>query len=119
MLTHLDLGAQAESLVAHSLEQQGFKIIERNYKKPCGEIDLIALNADFIVFVEVKMRSNYYFDLDQLITPSKQRKIMNTASIYLAANNYHDKSCRFDVALVEIENNQPRITYLSDAFSEM
>jgi Holliday junction resolvase-like predicted endonuclease len=65
------------------------------------------------------MRSNYFFDLDQLITPAKQRKIMNTASLYLATNNYHDKSCRFDVALVEIENNYPRITYLSDAFSEM
>src|SRR5581483_5462846 len=106
MADHLELGSQAESLVAKKLEQQGFSILERNYKKPCGEIDLIALNSEYILFVEVKMRSKYYFDLEQVVTPAKQKKIMNTASIFLATHNFHDKSCRFDVALVEIENNQ-------------
>ncbi len=119
MTTNITLGNQAETLVADSLIQQGYKIIARNYKERWGEIDLIGLKDDLLIFVEVKMRSKYYFDLAQVVTESKQQKIMNTASTFIADHNYHDKSCRFDVALVQLENNTPQITYLPDAFSQM
>ena len=62
------------------------------------------------------MRTTRYFDPAELITPSKQRKIIITASAYLARNNIDDKDCRFDVALVEVENNTFAMTYLENAF---
>lgn len=111
------LGAQAETFVAQSLEKKGFKIVERNYKKVYGEIDLIALKDKLLLFIEVKMRSNTYFDLAQVITPSKQKKIINTASMYIEQHKYYDKDCRFDVALVELQNEQLQLTYLADAFT--
>lgn len=108
-------GDQAETLVAEHLEKQGFTILERNYRKAYGEIDVIARNKDLVVFVEVKMRTQQYFDLAQLITYSKQKKIMNVANVYLAQQK-KTGSCRFDVALVEMQGNIPEITYIQDAF---
>lgn len=109
------LGDHAETLVAQHLQKQGFTILERNYRKVYGEIDVIACNKNLIVFVEVKMRTQQYFDLAQLITYSKQKKIMNVAQIYLAQHNTAS-SCRFDIALVAMYGDTPEITYIQDAF---
>lgn len=110
------IGTQAELFVARQLEANGFTILEHNYKKKYGEIDIIASNKDLMIFVEVKMRAKRYFDAAELITPSKQRKIITTASAYLTFNAIEDKDCRFDVALVETRNNTFTMTYLADAF---
>lgn len=110
------LGTHAELFVARQLESQGYKILEHSYKKKYGEIDLIASKKDLLIFVEVKMRTTRYFDPAELITPSKQRKIIRTASAYLARNKIDDKDCRFDVALVEVENNTFAMAYLENAF---
>lgn len=118
MAIHLELGSQAEQLVAHHLEKQGFAIVDQNYKKKFGEVDLIALKADLLIFVEVKMRSKSYFDSAELITRSKQRKIINVAHEYISRHKHYDKTCRFDVALVELQENNPHITYLPNAFGD-
>jgi putative endonuclease len=110
------LGNQAEQLVAQSLIKNGFTIVERNYKKSFGEIDVIAQKGQLLAFVEVKMRTRSYFDLADVVTPAKQKKIIRVASEYLVRTQQDDKECRFDVALVELENNQPTITYITNAF---
>lgn len=110
------LGTHAELFVAQQLEAQGFAILEHNYKRKCGEIDLIATKKDLLIFVEVKMRSARYFDPAELITLSKQKKIIKTASEYLARNNITTKDCRFDVALVELWSSEFFMAYLTDAF---
>lgn len=110
------LGTHAELFVADQLKKQGFAILEHSYKKKYGEIDLIACKNDLLVFVEVKMRTTHYFDSAELITPSKQRKILITASAYLTRNKIDDKDCRFDVALVQIENDTFAMHYLENAF---
>lgn len=110
-------GDHAEALVADYLQQQGFTILERNYRKPYGEIDLIATTKELLVFVEVKMRSAQYFDLAQVITYSKQQKIITVAQEYLTRHSQQAHSCRFDVALVCIENGAPQITYVPNAFA--
>lgn len=112
------LGTHAELFVARQLEAEGFTILEHNYKKKFGEIDLIASKKELLIFVEVKMRTTRYFDPAELITPSKQHKIIITASNYVACNNIDDKDCRFDVALVEIQNNTFTMNYISDAFQQ-
>ncbi len=111
------LGQQGEDLVAQKLQQDGFTILERNYRKQYGEIDLIACKDDVLAFVEVKMRTRCYFDLSEVITRSKQRKIAMVAQYYAVHNNYDDKVWRFDVALVEQGKTSPTITYLPNAFT--
>ncbi|MCX5922240.1 MAG: YraN family protein [Candidatus Dependentiae bacterium] len=118
MHKNTQLGSQAEELVALQLTKKGFAIMELNYKQKFGEIDVIARKDSLLIFVEVKMRTNNHFDLAEVITHSKQQKIIRTASHYLAYNKYEDSECRFDVALVQLENNMPQITYIPNAFEK-
>jgi putative endonuclease len=107
-------GAQAEQKVAAQLTQQGFTIAAYNYRTRSGEIDIIATNKHLVVFVEVKMRTRSLFDLAEVITISKQKKITCAALHYVAHQpDIADKSWRFDVALVE----QDQITYIENAFT--
>ncbi len=108
------LGQDGENLVSKYLSQKGFAIVAQNYRKRYGEIDLIAQKKDLIVFVEVKRRSKRFFDMCQLITFSKQKKIILVAKEYIARYGHDQKVCRFDVALIEGD----RITYLPNAFTE-
>lgn len=106
------LGKDGEKLVAQKLKQNGFNIEHQNYRLPFGEIDLIARKKNLLIFVEVKRRSSLSFDLAQLITPAKQRKISLVASQYIAYYHQEDKTCRFDVALILGD----QITYIENAF---
>jgi len=108
------LGALGEDLVAKNLEQQGFTIQHRNYRRRYGEVDIIADKDDVLVFVEVKCRKHAYFDVSQLVPWSKQKKIIMVAKDYIARYDHAEKVCRFDVALVEGE----KLTYLENAFCE-
>jgi len=107
-------GTEGEQLVAAELKKQGFVVEHKNYRKPYGEIDLIASKKDLLVFVEVKRRTRAPFALGQLITPSKQKKIILVAQEYIARYNHEEKYCRFDVALLVGK----KITYIPDAFME-
>lgn len=111
-------GKKGEDLVARKLTREGFKILAQNYRKPFGEIDLIAIKNDLIIFVEVKMRQACYFDLAEVIIPSKQKKIIAVAKAYFAEYNYGHKTGRFDVALVEGTGENTTITYIPNAFMD-
>ncbi|HZW61241.1 MAG TPA: YraN family protein [Candidatus Babeliales bacterium] len=113
------LGTQGEELVVQFLESKGYTILERNYAKQYGEIDLIASKNDIIAFIEVKTRKQDYFDLEEVILPSKQRKIIAVAKAYLARQKkIIDAIGRFDVALVHGSGSHARINYLENAFGE-
>ncbi len=112
------LGREAEQKTAHYLLQNGFSIIELNYRKKRGEIDIIASTHDLLVFVEVKMRQNNYFDLSDVITPGKQRKIIAVAKEYIGRNGWQERSYRFDVALMHGTENNLELTYIQNAFNE-
>ena len=112
------LGKEAEEKVADNLRSQGFKIVEQNYRKRHGEIDLIATKASLMVFVEVKMRQHQYFDLSDVITPSKQRKIISVAKEYIARKGTGNQSYRFDVALLQGTPQGLNVQYISNAFNE-
>jgi putative endonuclease len=116
IMTRKKQGKHGEELIANHLEKQGMKILARNYRKQFGEIDLIAGNKRLLVFVEVKLRTFDYVDLAELVVPAQQRRIIATAKAYLAEHGHIDKLCRFDVALVHAKEEEPRITYIPDAF---
>lgn len=111
-------GYQAEQLVARYLEQAGFVIKACNYRLRGGEIDIIAMKADLIAFVEVKWRIAPQFDPAHVIVPRKQQTIITTARHFMATHNYHDYTGRFDVALVIGQSGQETIRYLENAFQE-
>ena len=110
------LGAAGETKVVNYLLQDGFTIIERNYRVREGEIDIIAQKKELLVFVEVKTRASETEALSEVITRSKQKKIIFTAKHFLVTHQYKNHVYRFDVALVE--GTDLTITYIPNAFSE-
>ncbi|MBR3898958.1 MAG: YraN family protein [Elusimicrobiaceae bacterium] len=106
-------GAQAETLAANYLQQKGYKILARNYRKNCGEIDIIALDGKTLVFAEVKSRTSSAFGGPlAAITKSKQNKISATALCYIKENAPKFDSIRFDaICLLNGE-----MTHLPNAF---
>ncbi len=114
----LQQGKAAEDFVADHLMSNRFTIHARNYRKRDGEIDLIAGKSDLMIFVEVKMREDNYFDLSTVITPSKQRKIIAVAKEYIAHLSYAQRTYRFDVALVQGTKHRWELSYIPNAFNE-
>lgn len=95
-----EAGARAEALAASFLEARGLTILERNWRCRFGEIDLIARDADTLVFVEVRARSGGAFGgAAASIDRAKQRKLAAAATLYLARVG-SSTPCRFDALLV-------------------
>ncbi len=110
------IGAAGETRIAHHLEENGFSILKRNFTVRSGEVDIIACKNELVVFVEVKTRSHVYFNTSEVITRSKQKKIILAAKTFLTQHNFIAKVYRFDVALVEKQS--ANITYIPNAFYE-
>lgn len=110
------LGSRAEEAVSNHLKNEGYRILDRNFRKRTGEIDIIAQKNEIIAFIEVKFRTSDYFNLSEVITYSKQRKIISAAYSYIAHHQFIDKVFRFDVALVHYINNAYTINYIRNAF---
>lgn len=109
------VGNSGEELVAKYIKKQRYKILQRNYNTPYGEIDIIAQLKDVTVFIEVKSRSDTTFGLGrEAVTHTKQQHIIRSAQYYLVANKLYGSAVRFDVAEVDLNNGN--ITYIEDAF---
>jgi len=109
----ISLGELGEQLVSKWLSEQDYQILHYRWRCRWGEIDLIARQKSqpILVFVEVKTRSDRSWDNKGLdaIAPQKQRKISQTAALFLAKNpQLADFYCRFDVALVHSQKYQNR-----------
>jgi len=113
----IEKGKEGELLVAQYLQKYGYKIITQNYRKRFGEIDIIAQKNDTIAFVEVKWRHNPLIDSAELIGPSKQKKIISIAKEFLSKHTHEDVVYRFDVALIEQNNNSINLQYIPNAFT--
>lgn len=94
-------GLAAEKLAATFLNAQGLKLVAQNYHCRFGEIDLIMTDANTLVFIEVRLRSNKQFgSAGASITLQKQQKLILTAEHYLQ-QNAEKNACRFDVILMD------------------
>lgn len=112
-----EYGNWGEELTAIKLQQEGFIIRARNFKKSYAEIDIIAQKDDLFVFVEVKSRTSCDIDPAELISAAQQRRIIIAAHSFLSCYNYDAYSYRFDVSLVTVLDSNPVITYIADAFT--
>ena len=98
-------GYAVENIVAQHLTQQGWRVVEQNFKQKFGEIDIIAHDKQgVLVAVEVKSASkNADFLPEEHFTQHKLRKIEKTFQHYITLNNLHNKECRIDLVSVEID----------------
>jgi len=106
-------GAHAEALAAEFLERHGLAIVERNWRRRCGELDLVARDGDTLVFVEVRLRRRGDFGgAAGSITAAKRVRFVHAASLYLARLP-HTPACRFDAVLLDALD-PARIEWLRD-----
>jgi putative endonuclease len=106
-------GQQAEALAADFLAARGVTIIERNFRRRCGELDLVARDGDTLVFVEVRLRTRGDFGgAAASITAKKRARIAAAAGLYLARLS-RTPSCRFDAVLLDALDPS-RIEWLKD-----
>lgn len=96
------VGNEQEELAAAYLLQQGFHIVERNFRVRQGEIDIIGYDQEVLVFVEVKYRKSSCSGLpEEAVDYRKQRQICKVALFYLNAKKLGvDRACRYDVVAV-------------------
>jgi putative endonuclease len=97
------VGRSGESIAARYLEQRGYAIRVRNFRCPYGEIDLIASNEEFLVFVEVKTRgaeTPYHATL--AMTEDKKQRVRRLGAYYCAEHPEPHLQPRFDVVAVTL-----------------
>jgi putative endonuclease len=111
------VGARAESAAFDHLIQQGLRPVARNFRCRGGEIDLIMLHDQCLVFVEVRYRTTSHFaQPGHTVDRHKQRKIIRTAAMFYARNRaYAGHIMRFDVIAIE-GDDPPLIHWIRDAF---
>ncbi len=122
MKTKKSLGNLGEAFVRGHLNRLGYRIIQSPFRCKIGEIDVVAMDGDILVFIEVKTRrSERYGTALEAVTVKKQRQIIRTAQFYLRyARKPVFKTCRFDVVgvLQKPGNSPPEITHAKDAFRQ-
>ncbi|MFC1807605.1 YraN family protein [Candidatus Omnitrophota bacterium] len=113
------IGKIAEDIAVRFLKKKDFRIIERNFTCKLGEIDIVATDENFFVFIEVRSAQGYRFHNPlESITRRKTDKLTQLATVWLDTHNIADANARFDIlAVVFIENSKMvDITHIVDAF---
>ena len=104
--TRKELAGIGEEAAANLLRSQGYRIRERNYRCPAGEIDIIAEHKGDLVFIEVKARTGSdQGQPSENVNREKQRRISQTAASYLAYRIGREVRCRYDIVEVFLEKN--------------
>ncbi|HIT72241.1 YraN family protein [Tyzzerella sp. An114] len=112
-----NIGSFGEDVTERQLLKKGYEILKRNFRKKCGEIDIIAKKDDTIAFVEVKTRINPVMGLPrEAVDIRKQKHIKDTAMLYISENQFYDTNFRFDVAEVMILDKNVYFNYIENAF---
>ncbi|MFW6377257.1 MAG: YraN family protein [bacterium] len=111
-----ELGQFGEDKAAQYLKKKGYKIIERNFRYARGEIDIIASDGGYIVFIEVKLRRSFKYGLpESAVDTRKQNKIRKVAEYFLLGYE-SGKKIRFDVISIQIEDGRGRLKHYKNAF---
>lgn len=114
---HLRQGREAERAAYEHLRNHGLELLQRNYRTPFGEIDLIMEEQGVVVFVEVRYRRSEDFGTPaETIDSRKQAKLRATAAHYLQRNRKASKKpCRFDIVAVTGTRHGDRVLWLQNA----
>ena len=128
---YIDFGSFAEGLAEKFLEDRGYKILDRNYRKPWGEVDIIAEKPAFakdsagregiIIFVEVKASDSPApkgFEPEKRVNDDKIKRIKRAAQTYIQQNNLDDRSWQMDIIAIELNKDKSaaKITHFKNVF---
>lgn len=112
-----ELGANGEEAAVSFLRQKGFQVLERNYNQGKGEVDIVARNQEWLLFVEVRSATTDYLESPAAtVNLRKQQLVIRGARAFLARNGTGDEEIRFDVVAVTFDGADPRIEWFQDAF---
>lgn len=107
------IGRNGECLAEAYLKLIGYKILEKNFRCFRGEVDLIALDENKIIFVEIKSRHNKEYGLaSEAVTEEKLKHIYKTAEYYLFTKKLENNDVRIDVIEIYIGKNECHINHL-------
>lgn len=113
----IELGRDGENIATSYLKENGFEIIKRNYRCLLGEIDIIAKDNEYLVFVEVRSRrGNYTKEALESVNWHKRLKVREVAQYYLHEIENDNFLIRFDVVAVIFKRAKTEIEYIKDAF---
>jgi putative endonuclease len=112
-------GNKGEDRAAAYLEAHGFSILSRNWRTRTGEIDIIVLSDNTLVFVEVKTLPHGSPEiLAHVLDRRKQKRIIETSKRFLSINRQYSKSyIRYDVIVIDMPG-MPEMYHIENAFSE-
>ena len=111
-------GAQWEKLAESFLNKRGLKTLERNYNSRFGEVDLIMMDRQALVFTEVRYRrSDTHGSGAQSVTFAKQKRITRASQRFLQHHRHHASlSCRFDVVSIGYDEGRLLLNWIRNAF---
>ena len=112
-MNNISLGIKGENLAVKLLKKNKYKILDRNYRCPLGEIDIVAMKNNVLHIVEVKTRQSAKFGLPrEAVDENKQRKLQILSLHYQKAKKMFD----FPVAYTVVEILGDKITLIENAF---
>lgn len=115
--TRHEIGVRGEVVAEQHLRRRGYVIVERNFRCPLGEVDLIALDRGTVVFVEVKTRRDASFGAPiEAIDGRKRRRLQRAAQVYLNRKRLNERLARFDVVAVDWSGTDPSCELIVNAF---
>lgn len=101
-----------EEIAVNYLKNKGYKIIERNFRKGYGEIDIISVHQNILVFVEVKTRTTMlYGGAIEAISSQKIKKLLKTVQFYKFINPKLPDALRIDAILIDLNSNKEIINF--------
>lgn len=107
------LGRKGEDVVVNYLKNINYNILDRNFSCRQGEIDVIALDGNYVVFVEIKSRTSMEYGLpSEAVTNTKIKHMMKTAEYYLYTRNLENENIRFDVVEVYVKDKKYYINHI-------
>jgi putative endonuclease len=110
-------GRTGEDAALRVYERRGFAPVARNWRCHLGELDLVVVRRDLLVFCEVKARSGPAFGGGyEAVTRAKRRRVRNLADVFLLRNAFGHARVRFDVASVWLGAGGPDVEIFEDAF---
>jgi putative endonuclease len=115
------IGNKYERLAEQFLAKKQLKLVSKNFLCSLGEIDLIMLDKNTLVFIEVRFRKQKFFGhAAETVTPQKQQKIIRSAQIFLQKNpTFSHHSCRFDIIGIDQNQNETTtVNWIQNAFME-
>ena len=108
-----EIGKLGEDLACKYLQNKGYKILERNFEAKQGEIDIIALDKEELVFIEVKTRSNILYGKPaEAVNKVKKNDLIKTIEYYIYSRHLEDEFIRIDIIEIYLWKNKYRVNHI-------